>query len=74
MLCAWQIEYEIWECGLLVFAEIYSVAVSLLDRVSRFEIYYMSHYASLLFPVVEDGNPSELIGDSKIGGGGGGTR
>lgn len=36
--------------------------------------YYMSHYASLLFHVVEDGNPSELIGGSKIGGGGGGTR
>lgn len=26
---AWQIKYEVWECGLLVFAEIYSVAVSL---------------------------------------------
>lgn len=36
--------------------------------------YYMSYYASLLFHVVEDGNPSELIWGSKIGGGGGGTR
>lgn len=32
----------------------------------------MLHYASLLFCVVQDGNPSELIWGSKIGGGGGG--
>lgn len=36
--------------------------------------YYLSHYASLLFRVVEYGNPSELIGGSKIGSGGSGTR
>lgn len=36
--------------------------------------YYLSHYASLLFRVVEDGNPSELIVGSKIGIGGGGTK
>lgn len=36
--------------------------------------YYLSHYDSLLFRGVEDGNPSKLIGGSKIGSGGGGTR